>query len=183
MRRDIYVSFDVEADGPIPGDYSMSSIGGVVVDRAGMFDRTFYRELKPISEKFDPEAAAVSGLDRRKLIAEGADPADAMRDLAAWADSLKDDKDVRAVFVSDNAGFDWGFANWYLHHFAGRNPFGFSCMSLTSLFKGFARDVRASFKHLRKTKHSHNALDDARGNAEAIHAIIGQGLVVPGWNA
>jgi hypothetical protein len=28
-----------------------------------------------------------------------------------------------------------------------------------------------NFKHLRKTAHTHNALDDARGNAEALLQI------------
>jgi len=29
----------------------------------------------------------------------------------------------------------------------------------------------ANFKHLRKTRHSHNPVDDARGNAEALLGI------------
>src|SRR6185437_1128064 len=67
MPTDLYISTDVEADGPIPGPYSMSSIGMVA---AATFDGTtftrldlserFYRELKPISERFDEAAAAVS---------------------------------------------------------------------------------------------------------------------------
>jgi hypothetical protein len=39
--------------------------------------------------------------------------------------------------------------------------------------------MRASFKHLRKTKHTHDPLDDARGNAEAmLHLIDELGLKV-----
>jgi hypothetical protein len=78
--------------------------------------------------------------------------------------------------VSDNAGFDWQFVNYYFHRFVGRNPFGFSPLSLTSLYKGFARDMRACFRRLRRTRHTHNALDDARGNAEALLALVEQGL-------
>ena len=35
-----------------------------------------------------------------------------------------------------------------------------------SLYKGVA-----TFKHLRKTKHTHNPVDDTRGNAEALLQI------------
>jgi hypothetical protein len=75
MRADMYFSVDIEADGPIPGPYSMVSFGVTV---AGVFDTefqpsdpdttTFYRELQPISEDFVPEALAVSGLDRASLV-------------------------------------------------------------------------------------------------------------------
>ncbi|MET0492939.1 MAG: exonuclease, partial [Actinoplanes sp.] len=75
---------DVEADGPIPGPYSMLSFGmaaaatydGQVFTR--LQPETFYRELQPISPDFVPAALAVSGLDREKLGTEGADPAIAM---------------------------------------------------------------------------------------------------------
>jgi len=49
-----YVMVDIEADGPIPGDYSMVCFGAVIVEPA--LDQTFYGKLKPISEQFIPEA-------------------------------------------------------------------------------------------------------------------------------
>ena len=48
-----WIMVDIEADGPIPGDYSMVSFGAVVVEPG--LERTFYGELRPISEKFVPE--------------------------------------------------------------------------------------------------------------------------------
>ncbi|MEO8615127.1 MAG: hypothetical protein ABI600_08310 [Luteolibacter sp.] len=45
----------------IPGDYPMVSFGAVVVESG--LERTFYGELRPISEKFVPEALAVSGVN------------------------------------------------------------------------------------------------------------------------
>jgi hypothetical protein len=44
-----YVMVDVEADGPIPGDYSMISIGAVIVEPS--LEKTFYGKLKPISDQ------------------------------------------------------------------------------------------------------------------------------------
>lgn len=112
-----YIMVDVEADGPIPGDYSMVLIGAVIFEPG--LARTFRGDLRPI-------------------------------------------------FISDNNGYDWGFANWYLHHFAGGNPFGHSSQNLGSLYKGMVKDTRKNFKHLRQTRHTHDPVDDARGNAEAL---------------
>ena len=59
-----YIMIDVESDGPIPGDYSMICFGAVVVEP--LLEKTFYGELKPISEKWIPESLAVSGFNRKK---------------------------------------------------------------------------------------------------------------------
>ena len=77
----------------------------------------------------------------------------------------------RPMFISDNNGFDWQFINWYFHHFLGQNPFGHSSHNLGSLYKGVVKDMSATFKYLRKTRHTHHPLDDARGNAEALLQI------------
>jgi len=164
-----WVSVDIEADGPVPEMYSMISLGAIVVEPA--LNRTFYAELRPISPSWKPEALAASGFSREETLGFRP-PKEVMREFRDWLDELGD----RPRFVADNAGFDWGFVNYYFYYFTGSNPFGFSCLSLTSLYKGFERNLRANFKYLRKTKHSHNALDDAKGNAEAFLAIQAQGL-------
>ena len=160
-----YIMVDVESDGPIPGDYSMVSFGAIVVESS--LSRTFYGQLKPISEKWIPEALAVSGHSRDETLAFD-DPKTVMQSFADWiAENSKD----RPLFISDNNGFDWQFINWYFHHFLGNNPFGYSSTNLGSLYKGLVKDTYKSFKHLRKTAHTHHPVDDAKGNAEALLAI------------
>lgn len=153
---------DIESDGPIPGDYSMVSFGAVLVN--DQLDTTFYGKLKPISDKYDPEALAVSGHSREEIM-NFDDPAQVMTDFAAWIKAVSKD---RPIFISDNNGFDWMFICWYFHHFTGNNPFGFSSQNLGSLFKGIEKDTFKTFKHLRQTRHTHNPVDDAKGNAEAL---------------
>lgn len=153
---------DIESDGPIPGDYSMISFGAVLVDES--LDKTFYGKLRPISDKYISEALAVSGHSREETLGFE-DPVKVMNDFARW---LKETCRDRAIFISDNNGFDWMFICWYFHHFTGGNPFGFSSQNLGSLFKGIERDTFVTFKHLRKTKHIHHPVDDAKGNAEAL---------------
>ena len=153
---------DIEADGPIPGDYSMVCLGAIVVEPT--LTRTFYGQLKPISEAWLPDALQVSGFSREQTMAFE-DPKSVMQSFGAWLD---ENCPGRKIFISDNNGFDWGFVNWYFHHFVGKNPFGFSSQNLGSLYKGLVKDSFKNFKHLRKTKHTHNPVDDARGNAEAL---------------
>lgn len=153
---------DVESDGPIPGDYSMISFGAVLVDDT--LDKTFYGKLKPISDKFIPEALAVSGHSREDTL--GFDkPELVMYNFNSWIESVCKD---RPIFISDNNGFDWMFICWYFHHFTGSNPFGHSSQNLGSLYKGIEKDTFKTFKHLRRTKHTHHPVDDAKGNAEAL---------------
>jgi DNA polymerase III epsilon subunit-like protein len=153
---------DIESDGPIPGDYSMICFGAVVVEPG--LTRTFYGRLRPISEQFIPEALAVSGFTREQVLAFD-DPKEVMNQFADWLTCASKD---RLMFISDNNCFDWQFINWYFHHFTGKNPFGFSSTNLGSLYKGLMKDMFQTFKHLRKTRHTHNPVDDAVGNAEAL---------------
>ena len=167
-----YVMVDIEADGPIPGDYSMVCFGAVVVEPG--LDRAFYGQLKPISDSFIPDALAVSGFTRDECLAFD-DPKHVMQKFQNW---LKQECKGRTLFVSDNNGFDWQFINWYFHHFLGTNPFGFSSTNLGSLYKGLQNDTFVNFKHLRKTKHTHHPVDDAKGNAEALLQMKEMGLKI-----
>ena len=76
-----YIMVDVEADGPIPGDYSMVCFGAIVVEPA--LDRTFYGRLKPISEQWIPEALQVSGFTREETLAFD-DPKTVVQQFADW---------------------------------------------------------------------------------------------------
>lgn len=161
----MFVMVDVEADGPIPGEFSMISLGAVIVEPS--LERTFYGRLRPISERWIPEALAVSGHTREECLGFD-DPRAVMERFDAW---LAEHAGKRPMFVSDNNGFDWMFTCWYFHRFVGRCPFGFSSTNLGSLYKGLVKDFSQSFKHLRKTPHTHHPVDDARGNAEALLAM------------
>lgn len=167
-----YIMVDVEADGPIPGDYSMVSFGAVIVEPG--LGRSYYGRLRPISERFVPEALAVSGHSREETLAFP-EPAEVLQAFRAW---LLHEAPDRRLFISDNNGFDWQFINWYFHHFLGENPFGFSSQNLGSLYKGLVKDTFQTFKHLRKTRHNHHPVDDAKGNAEALLAMQAQGLKI-----
>jgi len=156
------IMVDIESDGPIPGDYSMISFGAVIVEEK--LDRTFYGKIKPISEKWIPDALKISGFTREETLDFDV-PEVVMAQFSNW---IKENSNSRPLFFSDNNGFDWQFINWYFIHFLEINPFGFSSTNLGSLYKGMVKDTFKNFKHLRKTKHSHHPVDDAKGHAEAL---------------
>ncbi len=153
---------DIESDGPCPGMHSMICFGAVIVEKG--FQRTFYAELKPISEIYIPEALAISGFSREDTI-KFPEPRDAMQNFEIWIN-----KNVvgRPILWSDNNGYDAAFINYYFWQTLGRNPFGWSSANMGSFYKGLRKDTFATFKHLRETKHTHNPVDDAKGNAEAL---------------
>jgi len=160
-----WISVDIEADGPTPGDYSMVSLGAVIVEEG--FERTFYGQLQPISENFNPSALAVSGHSRGETL-QFDKPSAVMQSFGGW---LENEVQGRALFLSDNNGFDWQFINWYFHRFVGKNPFGHSSTNINSVYKGLVGDMSASFRHLCKTEHTHHPVDDAKGVAEAFLAM------------
>jgi DNA polymerase III epsilon subunit-like protein len=179
VRQEVYLSADIEADGPIPGPYSMLSVGLAVAGRrtgdeplvpADPEAETFYRELKPISADFVPAALAVSGLDRERLVDEGEDPASAMADLTDWIAG----RGGRPILVAYPLAFDWMFLYWYLMRFTGASPFGHSGHLDMKTMYAVKADVpvgrsvkRLMPKSLLSTRrHTHHALDDAIEQAE-----------------
>lgn len=169
-----YFVVDVESDGPCPGLYSMISFGAVKVQEDLKNTPTFYGTLKPISDKWIPQALDVSGFTREETMSF-ADPKYEMEDFANW---IKENSVGRPIFISDNNGFDWQFINYYFHRYIGENPFGFSSRRLADLYCGMQKDTYAKWKHLRDTKHTHNPVDDAMGNAEVLVKMKKMGLKI-----
>jgi 3' exoribonuclease, RNase T-like len=169
-----YVIVDVESDGPIPAEFSMVCFGAVIFDE--LLNQTFYGRTRPISERFIPEALGVSGFSRQQhLVFE--EPKIVMEKFAEWLAKLSQG---RPIFISDNPAFDWQFINYYFHRFLGRNPFGFSARRIGDLYSGLVRDASkaSEWKKYRLTTHSHNPVDDAKGNAEALKRLKELGLKI-----
>lgn len=161
------ISVDVEADGPCPGLYSMISLGACTVDER--LD-TFRVDLYPETELWKPENLKAIGLTREETlhyppIREG------MLLFNDWLMRMSSPGD-RLILVSDNLAFDWQFVNYYFHKYLGSNPFGYSGRRIGDLYSGCTKAMRAPWKHLRRTKHTHKADEDAKGNAEALLTIM-----------
>ncbi|PLP96642.1 3'-5' exonuclease [Cupriavidus pauculus] len=169
IRKEVFVSVDVETSGPIPGEYSMLSIGACLVDAP---ETSFERTLKPLNRNADPEALAVTGFSLEELERNGAEPLLAMADFDAWVKAACGEGDV-PLFVGLNAPFDWSFVNYYFHRFHGENPFGFTALDIKAYYMGATgcswRDTRSSAMESRlrpSQKGNHTAVQDAVYQAE-----------------
>ena len=184
---DAYISVDVETDGPIPGPYSMLSLGmaycgsfdGRSMELTPVPNKTFYVEIRPISESFEYEALHVNGLDRNRLLREGLTPEDAMESACRWIDEVSGDN--RPIFVAYPASFDWLWVHWYFTSFTRQgSPFGHSgCFDLKTAIavRGRMPVSRASKSHLPQAlrsdlSHTHNALDDAVEQANIFFKLM-----------
>jgi DNA polymerase III epsilon subunit-like protein len=174
QQEEIFISVDVETAGPIPGEYSMLSLGACVIDAP---EHTFSCEIRPINHNYVLEALKVTGLSLERLEKDGQSPEDAMRCFAEWILQICG-SGATPVFVGLNAPFDWSFVNYYFHRFLGENPFGFTAVDIKAYFMGLTgcswSDTRSSA--IAKLAHpelegNHDALHDARYQAELFRLI------------
>ena len=166
-----YIVVDVESDDQTPYNGSMVCFAAVLV---GDPTKTFYGKVAPICDTYNPEALAISGFSRKEH-EQFPDPSLTMQDFALWVDEVTTGK---PIFITDNPAYDFPWINYYFHRYVGRNPFGWSARRIGDLYCGMKMDSYAGWKHLRKTKHTHNPLDDAMGNVEALHAMKEMGLKI-----
>lgn len=167
-RLEIYVSTDVEVDGPIPGPHSMLSLASAAYLADKTLLGTFSVNLEPLpGASGHPETLAWWAGHATAWAAARADPrpvAQAMLDYVAWLDALPG----QPVFVGYPAAFDFMFVYWYLMRFVGRSPFSFSALDIKTLAMVLLqRDYRRSTKSAMPKRwfddlpHRHVALDDA----------------------
>jgi hypothetical protein len=166
--KEIYVSTDVETDGPIPGPHSMLSFGSAayLADKTLLGTFTANLETLPGASghpetlewwKTQPEAWAACRVDLQT-------PAEAIKNYVAWLKALPG----RPIFVAYPVVFDYMFVQWYLHKFAGESPFSFIGLDIKSyamamLKKDFHHTVKSTMpKHwFDDLPHTHKALEDA----------------------
>lgn len=187
LKVDAYFSADVETDGPIPGPYSMLSFSfvfagrfdGRVFERPRDYGLYLYKELKPISDQFQPEALRVNGLDRARLSVEGQTPERAMMEAHEWVKTVAGG--AQPVLVAYPLSFDWSWLYWYFVNFCKEgSPFGHSrCFDIKTAVAvkagipvseaGRSRiDPALRSKHL----HTHHAVDDAIAQAEIFANVF-----------
>ncbi len=176
-RLETFVSVDVEAAGPIPGLYSLLSIGACLVADP---DESFYIELQPTTRKAAPRALEISGLSFERLAQTGTPPKQAMTAFAAWIAGAVASP-ARPVFVAFNAAFDWAFINYYFHETIRRNPFGHAALDIKAYYMGRTgvrwdqtgmRHVGARYGQAQTL--SHHALRDAQDQARLFATMLAE---------
>lgn len=184
MTKEIYISTDIEADGPIPGEYSMLSFGSVAIDKNGKILGEFYRKLKPLPKaKRHPETMRFwkqNSAAWKEAISNPEDPEKVMNEYFKWCWQFRSDKNnQRPVFIAWPATFDFMWVYWYLIKFVKNSkkeflkftPFGISGLDVRTyasaiLKKNYLDTNALPAKWTKNTgKHNHKSIEDARKNA------------------
>lgn len=165
---EIYVSTDIESDGPIPGPHSMLSFGSAAYTADKQLVGTFSANLELLEGasgdpktmewwRSHPNAWAACRTDLQP-------PDAAMQAYCEWLEGLPG----LPVFVAYPAAFDFLFIYWYLIRFAGRSPFSHSALDIkTYVMAVLGKEYRQSVKRNMPKRwfddlpHTHVALDDA----------------------
>lgn len=188
---EIYVSTDIEANGPIPGPYSMLSVGSAAFFADGTLVSTFSANLKTIEGATEhPETMAwwANHPEAWRACRENLrDIGEAMEEYAVWLENLP----ARPVFVGYPAAYDFQFVYWYLIRYAGRSPFSFSALDIKTLaMVVLGKDYRETrkgkipSKWFGKSPHRHVALGDAIEQGELFcNLLAGARALTKGWRA
>lgn len=165
---EIYISTDIESDGPIPGPHSMLSLGSAAYSADKTLLSTFSANLETLDgAQADPETAQWWAGQPEAWAACRRDPqppAAVMHDYVRWIRSLGG----KPVFVAYPAGFDFLFVYWYLIRFTGESPFSHSALDIKTYAMAVLKtDYRRSTKRNMPKQwfdplpHTHVAVDDA----------------------
>ncbi|MGK7904898.1 MAG: exonuclease [Hormoscilla sp.] len=168
MTSEIYVSTDIEADGPIPGPHSMLSIGSAAYTADKKMLATFTANLETLpGAQGHPKTMAWWSEQPAAWAACRVNPQppdQVMQEYHGWVQSLPG----KPIFVAYPAAFDFMFVYWYLMTFVGDSPFGHSALDIRSYAMAF---LKANYSEsaqnnlpvewLEDLPLTHIALDDA----------------------
>jgi len=167
-KSEIYVSTDIEADGPIPGQNSMLSFGSAAYLEDKTLVSTFGANLETLQDanpdpktmewwKKQPEAWKAC---RQNLES----PQKAMCNYLTWLKKLPG----TPVFVGYPVSYDFMFVYWYLIRFTGESPFSHSALDIKTLAfavlkEGYRKSTKKNMpkRWFDNKPHTHTALDDA----------------------
>lgn len=179
MANEIYVSTDVEADGPIPGPNSMLSFASAAFRISGELVSTFSANLELLpGASADPETQTwwKSQPEAWAACRTGCRPPEvAIPAYVEWLRSLPG----KPIFVGYPVAYDFMFVYWYLIRFTGQSPFSHSALDIKTAAM-VALDVPycdVSKRNMPRSwfgdqPHTHVALDDAIGQGVLFCNIL-----------
>ncbi len=188
FRKILYVSVDIETDGPVAGINNMLSLAGVAITLDKEVISTFSRNLLPLPdtkpdqdtmERFwAKETAAWAAVNINRV-----EPQDAMRAFFTWLTDLRDQY-KKIVLVGSPASFDCPFVTYYLARFVGYQRL--SWLDLKSFNSGYKKSPfhKSGKKYMPKRwwdvglKHTHIAIDDAHEQAALLINIFREMLAL-----
>jgi hypothetical protein len=179
-KQTIYLSIDVETDGPIPGAYSMLSFGVAAFNSAGRVVDTFEANLGLLPDaKQNPDTMAWWYKDKKqtalyvKTRENIKSPTQAMKEYVLWQEGIMKKHNARLCYMGYPIVFDQMFVYWYAMYFAGEDHAGFNGIDIkTYASAALQRPYKKTYKKTMPRRwfsdrpHTHIAIDDALEQGE-----------------
>lgn len=181
---EIFVSTDIEADGPIPGPHSMLSFGSTAFAPDGTPLGTFSVNLDTLPGAAPHPATSAWWAqfpDAWQACRQNPrPPAEAMHAYLGWLRQLPGSP----VFLGWPATWDFMWIYWYLIKFTGERPFAENGLDLRSYAMGMRggsfRQTRRAYLPQRwfdpALPHTHVALDDAKEQGKVFLNMLHENL-------
>lgn len=168
-----YLSIDGETDGPVPGLFSLRSVGMALFSTSGNVLWQFESNMKPLTEAsvdkktWDWWNEPEQKLAFEHMLNDPRDPEEVFIELAQTIVKLK--QSYKIFVICWPACFDWAFIQYYMYKFVGDNPLGRAAKCATSYAWAMAKtnNPNVSIHNLldawddKRFQHTHKALDDA----------------------
>lgn len=176
-----YIAIDIEANGPIPGPFSMLALGSVAYNSSGEEIGDFNANLLPLDNAAEDPSTMKFWAEHPEVyqqLRRDAQPAQAtMMKYLAWLGEYRG----QVIALTKPKGFDFMWIYWYLRRFVDRCPFGWECVDMRSYISGrqkilYKNAVKSNlpeewFIHMR---HTHVPVEDARDIGEMWWKIVGR---------
>lgn len=184
MSNIIYVSVDMEAEGPTPGQHSMLSLGADARLPCGTKLGTFSANLLELPNTTmdpktmlwwaqHPQAFQATRINQQK-------PELAMQQFAAWLKVLSfQNGGAKVVFVAYPISFDFDYVLYYARKFLGYDPFDGKIVDMRSMAMGILgvnydegnkANMPAEWNAMETM--SHIAVEDATQQADLFFAML-----------
>lgn len=177
ISKQLYVSLDIEADGPYPLEYSMRNFGIEVFDKEGNTYGTFERNLFPLPEAKICPKTKENFWDKNPeawnyVNTNCSDPTIAMKECKSFLWEIVNKTNARMSYAGFPASFDFMWHYIYMVKFTGDSrPLSFSAFDAKT-----AASIILNIPYINATKrnfpkkwfkgapaHDHTGLTDAIG--------------------
>ena len=189
-RKCLYISIDVEADGPVPGLNSMLSLGAVAMTLDKQIIDTFSANLFPLEEAVADEDTMINFWENNPAAWEAVQkdrvrPSEAAVAFSSWL-ALWGRTYDEIVLVGHPVAFDQMFVCYYLHRFVGHHRYDWIdvksfCMGYRKTpFKKSGKSYMPARWFSDRLPHTHIAVDDAREQGNIFISALRESLGLKG---
>lgn len=177
-KSTVFVSIDIETDGPTPGMFSMVDLGAVAYDEHGKKLSTFSGQLKPLP-------GAMQNVDTmiwwdkhqdvwNEIVSKARPPLVVIKEFNEWLKKLPG----TPTAICWPASWDFAFVHYYLVRFTGASFLGHAALDIKSMvvvmtgqYTRYCGKRALPPEFVPENQHTHRGLDDAEEQGEIFFKV------------